>query len=150
MKRRTGQLEQGSDPWVPPDHESLVGTWPSDHAVPHPSQVREHQHHLPSQGKAGFARCCTTAAFPVATPPPNSRRPLPLVLDSSALPTLRCSNEPLWRPAKLRRHVARLPNDHRVTTRTSARSLQQRVGLLRSMPTTPRKAKVHSSRSGAG
>lgn len=137
---------------------------PSDHAVPHPlsrSQAQQtsvtccehpaHPSYCHPQGEAGFPysvlyhcrlSCCYVA--------PNSRRPLPFVLNCSAVPTLHCSNGPPWRPAKLRRHVARLSNDHWVTTRTFARSLQQRAGLLRSTLTTSRRVKLHSLRSKGG
>ena len=137
---------------------------PSNHAVPHSlsrSQAQQtsvthcehsaHSSYCHPQGEAGFPcsvlyhcrlSCCYVA--------PNSRRSLPFVLNCSAVPTLRCSNGPPWRPTKLRRHVARLPNNHWVTTRTSARSLQQKAGLLQSTPTTLRRVKLHSLRSEGG
>jgi len=136
----------------------------SDHAVPHSlfrSQVQQtsvtccehsaHSSYCHPQGEAGFSYsvlyhcrlfCCYVA--------PNSRRPLPFVLNCSAVPTLHCSNEPSWRPTKLCRHVARLSNNHWVTTRTFTRSLQQRAGLLQSTLTTSRRVKLHSLRSEGG
>ena len=71
----------------------------------------------------------------------HPRHPPPSVLDCFTVNILRHSSGAPWWLAKQRKHVARLPNDRQFTTRTSAESLQQRVGLLRSMRTTSRRAK---------
>ena len=64
--------------------------------------------------------------------------------------SVRCNSGASWWSTKPRRHVIKPADGLRAITRTSVKSSQRRSELLRSMRTTSRRAKSHSSRSEAG